>query len=313
MKVRQIGPLAARRCSRPREVYLPFESVQSRRRLWPRRAFEAAFGLALAAFALAAVGPATLQPLTVAKAVLGEEVLGPPAPPVVRAAGASKADARLSPPPNASAVAAAASEGPAVSVISAYAPRPADTDALTTGADRTDATEAFDVLLGSAPSTGSRSARIAANEHWWSDRPLPDGVSEPASLRCLSEAVYFEGRGESVRGQEAVAQVVLNRVKNPAYPDDVCGVVHQNREQYKRCQFTFACDRLPDVVRDPAAWAVAAEIAGRYASGAAWDHELGAVTHYHAHGVTPSWSRNMRRATVIGAHRFYITEGGGWT
>ncbi|MEM8664238.1 MAG: cell wall hydrolase [Pseudomonadota bacterium] len=150
-------------------------------------------------------------------------------------------------------------------------------------------------------------------DHWWSDRPLPKTVGSKASLRCLAQAIYFEARGESALGQQAVAQVVLNRVKNPAYPDDVCGVVYQNKTWTNRCQFTFACDGLKDVVRDKKAWREAAAIAKRFADGRAWLADVGASTHYHAKRVRPRWARSMRRVKTIDRHIFYITKGGGWT
>lgn len=150
-------------------------------------------------------------------------------------------------------------------------------------------------------------------DHWWSDRPLPKDVAGEASVTCLTEAVYFEARGEPALGQAAVAQVVLNRVKNPAYPDDVCGVVYQNRKWYNRCQFTFACDRRKDVVRDEAAWEEARKIATRFARGEIWLGSIGAATHYHATRVSPKWAPLMRRVKTIDNHVFYITRGGGWT
>jgi len=72
--------------------------------------------------------------------------------------------------------------------------------------------------------------------------------------KCLAEGIYFESRGEPVRGQIAVAQVILNRAFSGHYPSSICGVVYQNSHRHLACQFTFACDRHPDVVRDQAAW-----------------------------------------------------------
>lgn len=150
-------------------------------------------------------------------------------------------------------------------------------------------------------------------DHWWSDRPLPDDVADTASLRCLAEVVYFEAGNETERGQRAVAQVVLNRVKNPAYPDDICGVVYQNRELANRCQFLFACDDTGETITRPEVFARAEAIAAEYASGAAWLDEVGAATHYHASHATPTWAKLMRKAQDIGRLSFYITRDGGWT
>ena len=69
--------------------------------------------------------------------------------------------------------------------------------------------------------------------------------------KCLANAIYFEARGETLRGQAAVAQVVLNRVRNPAYPETICGVVYQNQNLKNRCQFSFACDGKKDRHRQP--------------------------------------------------------------
>ncbi|MBJ3778284.1 cell wall hydrolase [Acuticoccus mangrovi] len=183
-------------------------------------------------------------------------------------------------------------------------------------ADRADISEPFELLLGpEASATPSLPYGVAGNgrDHWWSDRPLPASITSEASLKCLTEAIYFEARGESELGQEAVAQVVVNRVKNPAYPDDICAVVYQNRTWYNRCQFTFACDRIKDVVRDPEAWATAEKVAKLYTEQKLWLAEVGAATHYHATRVSPKWANIMRRVKTIGDHVFYMTRHGGWT
>ncbi|MEM6762884.1 MAG: cell wall hydrolase [Pseudomonadota bacterium] len=188
------------------------------------------------------------------------------------------------------------------SKLTAYAP------------DRVDIETPFRLLLGASPQEGrTHGISGGGRDHWWSDRPLPKTVASKKSKRCLAQAIYFEARGESERGQRAVAQVVINRVKNPAYPDDVCGVVFQNRTWRNRCQFTFACDRVKDVVRDKPAWKLARSIAAEYSAGTAWLDEIGASTHYHADYVRPRWARLMRKVETIDRHIFYITHGGGWT
>ena len=123
--------------------------------------------------------------------------------------------------------------------------------------------------------------------------------------KCLAEAIYFESRGEPVRGQIAVAQVVLNRAFSGHYPATVCGVVYQNRHRYLACQFTFACDRHPDVIRDQAAWRRATAIAQGALDGKLWLPEVGKATHYHAYWVRPGWVRTMDRLHRIGVHTFY--------
>lgn len=151
------------------------------------------------------------------------------------------------------------------------------------------------------------------NDHAWVANPIPDSSRSPAEMRCLAEAIYFESRSEPIRGQLAVAQVVINRLKNPAYPDSVCGVVYQNQNWRNACQFSFACDGIRDVVRDYAAWETAQELARSVLMGEAeWLDDVGSATHYHATYVRPAWAGQMHRMVQIGVHVFYRTYGGGW-
>jgi spore germination cell wall hydrolase CwlJ-like protein len=121
----------------------------------------------------------------------------------------------------------------------------------------------------------------------------------------LTEAVYFESRGESKRGQIAVAQVVMNRVFSGFYPNNVCGVVYQNAHRKLACQFTFACDNVREVVNEPGLWQQAKDIARDMLDGKLWLPEIGHSTHYHAYWVHPAWVREMRRMQKIGVHSFY--------
>jgi spore germination cell wall hydrolase CwlJ-like protein len=123
--------------------------------------------------------------------------------------------------------------------------------------------------------------------------------------RCLAEAIYFEARGEPVNGQIGVAQVILNRAFSGYYPTTVCGVVYQNAHRYLRCQFTFACDRHPDIVRDRERWERAMAIAAGVLDGRFWLPEIGKATHYHATYVHPRWVRTMHRLHRVGVHIFY--------
>jgi spore germination cell wall hydrolase CwlJ-like protein len=132
-----------------------------------------------------------------------------------------------------------------------------------------------------------------------------DGRTRAKSEKCLAEAVYFESRGEPKRGQIAVAQVVMNRVFSGFYPTNVCGVVYQNAHRKLACQFTFACDNVPDVVNEPKLWDQAKEIAREMLDGKLWLPEIGHSTHYHAYWVHPSWVNEMRRLHKIGVHSFY--------
>ena len=123
--------------------------------------------------------------------------------------------------------------------------------------------------------------------------------------KCLAEAVYFESRGEPKRGQIAVAQVVMNRVFSGYYPANVCEVVYQNAHRYNACQFTFACDRVKDVVNEPPLWKQANQIARDTLDGKLWLEDIGKSTHYHAYWVHPWWAGTMRKISRIGVHKFY--------
>ncbi|MBR0827397.1 cell wall hydrolase [Bradyrhizobium manausense] len=137
------------------------------------------------------------------------------------------------------------------------------------------------------------------------ERLALDDKSRAKSEKCLAEAVYFESRGEAVRGQIAVAQVVMNRVFSGKYPDTVCGVVYQNKYRHLACQFTFACDNNADVIREPDMWERAKKISKAMLDGQIWLPEVGKSTHYHAYWVRPSWVAEMKKMYKTGVHTFY--------
>ncbi len=137
------------------------------------------------------------------------------------------------------------------------------------------------------------------------ERLALDDKSRAKSEKCLAEAIYFESRGEAVRGQMAVAQVVMNRVFSGKYPDTVCGVVYQNKYRHFACQFTFACDNNPDVIREPEMWERAKKISKATLDGQIWLPEVGKSTHYHAYWVRPSWVAEMKKMYKFGVHTFY--------
>jgi spore germination cell wall hydrolase CwlJ-like protein len=155
--------------------------------------------------------------------------------------------------------------------------------------------------------------KLSEDDHSWAAQPLPISVFNDQEQNCLTAGIYFEARGEPVRGQAAVAQVILNRVKNPTYPNSICGVVYQNKEWRNRCQFSFACDRIKDRVRDKKQWEVASYVARETTHGRIWLSEVGSSTHYHATYVRPKWARTMHKMGRIGLHVFYRTFGGGWS
>lgn len=147
---------------------------------------------------------------------------------------------------------------------------------------------------------GSRAAAIAA--------PFAAAVQgdEDArrSLDCLTAAVYYEARSEPVDGQRAVAQVVLNRVRHPGFPNSVCGVVYQRKGSGTGCQFSFACDGSLARRREPSAWERSRRIA-EAALGGDVDASVGLATHYHTTAVLPWWARSLNRIATIGSQIFY--------
>lgn len=125
------------------------------------------------------------------------------------------------------------------------------------------------------------------------------------NARCLATAVYFEARGESPTGQEAVAAVILNRVESPKWPDSVCDVVFQNQHRRNACQFSFACDGVVDTPRERLAWSRAEAIAEKAMRSKADERAVPGATHYHANYVKPRWASAMKRVGTIGSHIFY--------
>ncbi|MCR5877071.1 cell wall hydrolase [Phenylobacterium sp. J367] len=130
------------------------------------------------------------------------------------------------------------------------------------------------------------------------------GQEAMRELECLTQAVYFEARGETSRGQAAVAQVVLNRVKHPAFPKTVCGVVFQGSNRRTGCQFSFACDGSMRGRREASAWERSRKVAARALSGRLLG-EVGSATHFHTTAVSPYWGPQMRRVAQVGMHVFY--------
>ena len=138
---------------------------------------------------------------------------------------------------------------------------------------------------------------------------LPAGgtLDQRRALLCLTQAVYYEAGFEPMAGRRAVAQVVLNRMRHPAFPKSVCGVVYQ-RNSTPVCQFTFVCDG--SLYRQPAAgaWHQAEQIA-RAALAGHVERSVGAATHYHADYVAPSWAPMLTKISKLGAHIFYRWPG----
>lgn len=121
---------------------------------------------------------------------------------------------------------------------------------------------------------------------------------------CLTEALYFEARGESLKGILGVAEVILNRVDDKRYPGSVCDVVNQGTGERYRCQFTYTCDGRPETITEMNAYKKLGKIARFMLDGAERELTDGA-THYHTKSVNPRWARVFPRTTTIGYHHFY--------
>ena len=171
----------------------------------------------------------------------------------------------------------------------------------------------FGAVLKQPAEQGRFVPPIASNDHNWASKILPKQSFSAAEQRCLAEGVYFEARGEPVKGQAAVAQVILNRVRAPSYPNTICGVVYQNKTWLNRCQFSFACDRIKDRTLPGVHWETAKAVSLAVTAGKIWLDDVGSSTHYHATYVHPKWAPTMIRLTKIGQHIFYRTHNGGWS
>lgn len=136
-----------------------------------------------------------------------------------------------------------------------------------------------------------------------------EALDRMKAIDCLTAAVYYEAATEPTDGQRAVAQVVLNRVRHPAFPKTVCGVVFQGSERTTGCQFTFTCDGSLARAPVPAFWARARQVAEAALAGKVFA-PVGWATHYHTDWVVPYWSSSLVKAAVVGTHIFYRWTGG---
>lgn len=135
-------------------------------------------------------------------------------------------------------------------------------------------------------------------------------LEESRDLECLTQAVYYEARGETPAGQAAVAQVVLNRARHPSFPKSICGVVFQGAQSRGACQFSFACDGSMRKRREPGAWDRAERVAARALSGSVMN-SVGTATHFHTVNVSPTWGPRLVRVNQVGLHIFYRFGGRG--
>ena len=160
--------------------------------------------------------------------------------------------------------------------------------------------------LSTAPQVDAGSVRVASpafayDRSFIAAQPTASGG---AQWQCLTEALYHEARGETVRGMFAVAEVILNRVDSSAYPNTVCGVINQGTGARYQCQFTYTCDGITDRVNEPGAWRTVGIVARIMLDGAPRELTAGA-THYHTRAVRPNWANVFPRTAAIGSHYFY--------
>lgn len=142
---------------------------------------------------------------------------------------------------------------------------------------------------------------IRYSREWLAENSTATGNDQ---WRCLAEALYFEARGESVKGQFAVAEVIMNRVDSSNYPNTVCGVINQGTGQRYQCQFTYNCDGNPNNIAEQAAFRQVGRVASLMINGAERSLTSGA-THYHTTAVNPRWANTYPRTATIGSHHFY--------
>jgi spore germination cell wall hydrolase CwlJ-like protein len=200
---------------------------------------------------------------------------------------------------------AEAEPGPRMSVASLHPNAAAALDAIAGIAPKAEGETLADVTLPESVPEQLAYARASAPATVTELQGEPMAGLSDKELWCLATGIYFEARGEVYRGQVAVAQVILNRVKDHRYPDTICGVVFQNQNRRNACQFSFACDGIPETVTERRPWDQAEEIAAKVTSGELYLTEVGDATHYHATYVRPAWAPRMTKVTQIGLHVFY--------
>lgn len=160
--------------------------------------------------------------------------------------------------------------------------------------------------LTTLPPASERDVQMVPNQITY-DRSflasLP-AASGDSQWRCLSEALYFEARGETVEGMFAVGEVILNRVSSNSYPNSICGVINQGTGRKYACQFTYTCDGKEEHISEQGAWTRVGKVAQVLVSSPERPLTDGA-THYHTKAVSPSWAKRFPRTAVIGSHYFY--------
>ena len=151
------------------------------------------------------------------------------------------------------------------------------------------------------PASSVSSGSVEYSRSWVDSQPKAKGTEQ---WHCLAEALYFEARGETVKGQFAVAEVIMNRVKSARFPGSLCAVINQGTGKRYQCQFTYTCDGNAEVISEPRAYARVGKVARAVIDGKAPKITKGA-THYHTTAVNPNWARVYKRTARIGVHLFY--------
>ncbi|WP_380788051.1 cell wall hydrolase [Sphingomonas sp. R86521] len=168
------------------------------------------------------------------------------------------------------------------------------------------------IALPDLPMSAAAADRIVASDVGITTAPpfsmaRASAADRARAVQCLTAAIYYEAASEPDPGQQAVAQVILNRVRHPAFPATVCGVVYQGSERTV-CQFSFACDGAMARVPSRTAWLRAERVAGAALAGYVFAG-VGLATHYHTYAVTPAWNRSLVMTDVVGAHFFHRWKG----
>lgn len=179
---------------------------------------------------------------------------------------------------------------------------PARIQAIAAPAEPAPAVSLKTAAAGGKPAAGKPAglpAQPTYDAAWLATQPA---ARSDAQFRCLATALYFEARGELIRGQAAVAEVILNRTELPSYPKSICGVVNQTGSG--GCAFSYVCDGRSDAITDRASWDRAMRVAAAMLAGAPRLLTEGA-THFHTPAVRPAWSRQFAQTAMIGSHIFY--------
>ena len=157
------------------------------------------------------------------------------------------------------------------------------------------------VLTSPRPEERPKGSKVRYSGRWLRSLAKPTGGKQWA---CLSDAIYFEARGEPVEGQFAVAEVILNRVDSPKFPNSICKVVRQGTGRKHACQFSYNCDGKLEYIANGSAYGKAKRVA-RVSMDRKTRPLTKGATFYHATFVSPSWARSFQHVATIGVHKFY--------